>query len=278
MVSHVDEIKSGIRFEFGENWRRFLSQMNDERIALAETSLRTMLGRTSLAGLSFLDIGSGSGLFSLAARRLGAKVRSLDYDPQSVACTRELKRRGFPDDENWTVEEGSVLDAGYMSSLGRYDIVYSWGVLHHTGAMWQACENVAPLLNPGGQLFIALYNDQGSGSRRWLATKRAYNRVPRALKWGILLLASIRLRGLSLLRDTLRGDPTRSWREYSRRSARGMTVWRDIVDWVGGLPFEVARPEEVFDFFRDRGFALERMTTCGAGHGCNEFVFRKERI
>ena len=139
--AHAGEVSRGERFEFGKNWSRFLSLLNDERIAAAQNSLKHMLGVEDLRGKSFLDIGSGSGLFSLVARRLGARVHSFDYDPHSVACTKELRRRYFPGDAEWTVEGGSALDADYLKSLGEFDVVYSWGVLHHTGQMWQALDN-----------------------------------------------------------------------------------------------------------------------------------------
>ncbi|HEX8686718.1 MAG TPA: 50S ribosomal protein L11 methyltransferase, partial [Pyrinomonadaceae bacterium] len=122
MSAHAIEVSRGERFEFGENWSRFLAVLDDERIGKAEESLRAMLEVESLAGRSFLDIGSGSGLFSLAARRLGARVHSFDYDPRSVACARELRRRYFPEDPAWVVEEGSALDADYVRSLGLFDV------------------------------------------------------------------------------------------------------------------------------------------------------------
>ncbi|HEU5439178.1 MAG TPA: class I SAM-dependent methyltransferase [Ktedonobacterales bacterium] len=265
------EVSAGQRFEFGKNWRRFLNTLNEQRIARAEESLRSYLGVDDLRGRSFLDVGSGSGLFSLAARRLGASVRSLDYDPVAVECARELRRRYYPDDDAWIIERGSALDAPYLTSLGTFDVVYSWGVLHHTGAMWQALENVSALVVPGGSLFISIYNDQGRTSRRWWRYKRAYNRLPRGVRFALLLPVALRNWGPSTVRDLARGRPFASWRAYSQR--RGMTPWTDVVDWVGGFPFEVARPEQVFDFFRQRGYELRKLKTVGGGIGCNEFVF-----
>jgi 2-polyprenyl-6-hydroxyphenyl methylase/3-demethylubiquinone-9 3-methyltransferase len=265
---------SASRFAFGENWSRFLSELDEGRIALAEESLRKLLECERLDGRTFLDVGSGSGLFSLAARRLGATVRSFDYDSQSVACTQELKRRYFPDDPSWTVEHGSVLDEQYLRGLGEFDVVYAWGVLHHTGAMWQALENVRGLVRGGGQLAVAIYNDQGPASRRWLKVKQLYNRLPPPLRWLVLAPALLRLWGPTTVRDLVRGRPFATWRNYAAESTRGMSAWRDVVDWVGGLPFEVARPEQILEFCRDRGLVLRQLKTCGGGHGCNEFVFQ----
>jgi len=272
-AQHSLEVEAGARFRFGENWARFIDSIDDNRIRMAERSLVQMLGAPSLEGKTFLDVGSGSGLFSLAARRLGARVRSFDFDPQSVACTMELRRRYFPDDGEWVVEQGSVLDQRFVGGLGRYEIVYSWGVLHHTGSMWEALRNVAGLVGPGGSLYIAIYNDQGGASRRWLKVKRLYNRLPGSLRWLVVIPAMVRLWGPTVVRDAVRLAPLRSWRTYSELSMRGMSPWRDVIDWVGGLPFEVAKPEEIFDFYRDLGFRLARLRTWAGGHGCNEYVF-----
>jgi 2-polyprenyl-3-methyl-5-hydroxy-6-metoxy-1,4-benzoquinol methylase len=265
------EIAARERFAFGENWQRFLSILDESRIVRAEDSLRRMLDVSDLAGKTFLDIGCGSGLFSLAARRLGARVHCFDYDPQSVACAEELRRRYFPLDPDWRIEEGSALDSSYLSGLGSFEVVYSWGVLHHTGAMWQALGNAAGLVAPGGKLFIAIYNDQGKISNRWRAIKRAYNRLPGGWRFLVAIPVLVHLYWRRTVKDFLRGRPFESWRNEGQE--RGMSPWRDLIDWVGGLPFEVAKPEAILDFYLQRGFTLTRLTTCGGSLGCNEYVF-----
>ncbi len=271
------QVASGERFEFGENWQRFLGVLDDERIAEAQASLREMLGDEDLSGLAFLDVGSGSGLFSLAAARLGAaRVHSFDYDPDSVGCTLELRRRHGPRATDWAVTRGSALDGDYLDSLGHFDVVYAWGVLHHTGDMWAAIANVGGAVAPGGRLFISIYNDQGSRSVMWRAVKRRYNALPAAARLPYVLAVMVPRELLTAAKCVARGRPgdyVRGWTRY--KATRGMSRWHDLVDWVGGYPFEVARPEQVLDFLRPRGFELERLRTCGGGLGCNQFVFRR---
>ncbi len=263
------------RFGFGENWLRYLELIDDEKIRTAEQSLRDALAVESLHGLTFLDIGSGSGLFSLAARNLGAKVHSFDFDPNSVASTAELRRRYHRGDADWTVEQGSALDGDLLASLGTFDVVYSWGVLHHTGHMWDAIRNARGRVKPGGTLFIALYNDCGWESRMWVTLKRIYCALPKRLQPPYVVLTLLPYEVRSFFGHLVRGrfgEWRRQWSDYGAK--RGMDRWRDAVDWVGGYPYEYASLDATREFLARLGMDLEWATEKNVGLGCLEFRFR----
>jgi 2-polyprenyl-3-methyl-5-hydroxy-6-metoxy-1,4-benzoquinol methylase len=258
-----EQVANKERFEFGANWRKFLKHLDEHQVEEAERAIRRLLEVETLTGKTFLDIGSGSGLSSLAAYRLGATVRSFDFDPQSVACTRSLMQT-YGNSSRWSVQEGSAIDHEYMTSLGTYDVVYSWGVLHHTGNMWRGMELAARAVAPGGKLLVALYNDCGTQSERWRVIKRTYNRLPRILRVPFALIVSAPDLTKSLLRNPKYANP------------RGMRRWHDMIDWVGGYPYEVCSPDEVLEFARMRDMILVRQR-CRVGLGCAEYVLQRTR-
>jgi SAM-dependent methyltransferase len=260
-------------FEFGENWARFLLTLSDQRIEDASRCVSVLVG-CDLRDKTFIDIGSGSGLSSLAARRLGARVYSFDYDPRSVACTEALRKRFYPGDDCWTVAQGSVLDETYLSGLGQFDVVYSWGVLHHTGNMWRAIENAGRLVREGGLFVIGIYNHRGGrrGTDTWKKLKRWYCQAPRWQRsaWEAAYitweLASLMMVGR---------NPIRKIREY--HVGRGMSYRRDVTDWLGGFPYEAATPGEILEFARKKlNFVLVKQNI-DCGLGVSEFVFESPK-
>lgn len=264
-----DQVDKGYRFKFGKNWSAFLSTLTEERIEIAKQSLVEMLECNNLTGKTFLDVGCGSGLFSLAAMKLGATTYSFDFDPTSVRCCQFLKAKYFPQ-EKWIIQEGSILNKEYINSLGKFDIVYSWGVLHHTGNLLLALENVDLAVKEGGKLLIAIYNDQGKISEYWKKIKRIYN----ASFIGRVFIISIHLPVFFL--KGLLGDianlknPIKRYKEYKRN--RGMSIYHDWMDWLGGLPFEVASPEFIFEYYKNKNYSLIKLKSTISSRN-NQFVF-----
>ncbi len=263
------------RFGFGKNWKTFLSDLDEGRVNLAKESIVEFTGFENLKDKSLIDVGCGSGLFSYSAFLLGAeRIVSFDFDKDSVEATRALwEKAGKP--SHWKIEQGSVLDIEYIESLGTFDIVYSWGVLHHTGSMWEAIRNAARLVAPRGLFYIALYNrvDGGRGSNFWLGVKRRYVQgstlTKRCIEYAYLFVYYI-------LAPLMRfQNPLRMMREY--RGNRGMDYWCDIVDWVGGYPYEYATVEEVFGFIKKEypAFQLTNIKTTN-NLGNNSFMYKND--
>ncbi len=268
--------ETGRYFIFGKNWQVFLAGLNEKRIIEAEESLIQFLGgREKIRGKSFVDIGCGSGLFSLAAFRLGAKkVISVDVDKYSIACVAHLRKTvEIPD--KWEIRHGSVLNPDFLKSLGTFDIVYSWGVLHHTGDMYQALINIVPLVKNVGRLYIAIYNDNNKllegTSSFWLRLKKFYNgQSGKAKKLIEALYTAYYVLGL-----TVSGvNPAQYIRQY--HTLRGMDFTTDIKDWLGGYPYEYASVQTITSFYKKLGFTRKKFTQARS-IGCNEFLFVRSR-
>lgn len=251
-------------FTFGTNWSKYSSLLDEERVQDAARSVQSLLQRRSLEGLSFLDLGAGSGLFSIAAARLGAKrVIAIDRDPDCLTTAHRNIDRLLPSSVKARVEVryADILQPQTLD-IEVCDVVYAWGSLHHTGAMWTAIDNSSAFCAKGGLFAVALYN-HCSLSPFWLQAKRMYSVSPAPVQTTMVAgLASFRL----LVRAASGKHP---W-----RVGRGMSVWYDAVDWLGGLPYEYATPQRVRAFLEERDFTLlqSRLTRRA---GCNEFVFGK---
>ena len=262
------------QFAFGENWQSFLRTVDDSSIAKAEEGLRRLFPSDEICGSRFLDLGSGSGLSALAACRLGAAhVEAIDADPNSVAATRALLSK-FAPGGNWSVRYEDILRPSEGQSQS-YDIVYSWGVLHHTGAMCRALDRAASLVAPRGCLAVALYR-RTPLCPLWRLEKRCYARCgpafQRAMRGGYKAVfgAGLVVTGRS---------PARYIAAY--KSARGMDWHHDVHDWLGGYPYESTDPATVLTYLRELGFVPLRVFERPAaafglfGSHCDEYVFRR---
>lgn len=280
MTAHVyeDHYKEKHHFSFGQNWQSFLKKLTPERLAEAKKSLQQFLGQNSLKGKTFVDIGCGSGLFSLAAVQLGAeRVVSVDVDDFSVECARYLKEQYAPH-AKWDIKKGSALDKAFMASLGHFDVVYSWGVLHHTGDMARALEHVSHLVKPSGLLFLAIYNKftrkdglipvllVGS-SDFWLRVKRRYN-TGGFLTKKLLVAAYYLYHGVSAL--FMLKNPF----NVSKTSRRGMAFHTNVLDWLGGYPYEYATADELIYFFSERGLYCVRLDSAKT-LACHQILFKR---
>lgn len=265
-----DLLDVSTHFPFGENWTDYARLVDERRIEEAVGSIRALVG--DLVGKTFLDIGSGSGLFSLAALRLGAKaVVAVDIDQASVATTRALLARERESD--WRAEQVSVFDLPAKVSQ-RFDVVYSWGVLHHTGDMWRALDCASAMVGAGGTLAVALY-ERTPLCGAWTLEKRVYCKLPRPLQ-SLLRGAYLTAWGAGML---LKGR--NPWRQMREGRERGMDVAHDVHDWLGGYPYESTTPADVAAFMRKRGFEQQKLVPWPVraggllGSGCSEYVFRR---
>lgn len=274
LTDNVVSEDGSARFGFGKNWYDFITKnFGEERLEISRKHLLDFLERDSLEGMTFLDIGCGSGLHSVAALRSGAtSVHGFDYDPNSVAASKFVREKIGATD-NWKIEQGSVLDDDFIASIAQHDLVYSWGVLHHTGDVWKAIDNASKTVKPSGLFYIALYSADvhvDPTPAFWLDVKQRYingSDLNRRLMeawyiWRFMLYGKPTIKNVSELRTR--------FKEYKK--SRGMSMMTDIRDWLGGWPMEFVWDKDAIDFLKDRGFSLEKIVT---GEANTEFLFKK---
>jgi len=274
-MKHENLLDQRTHFAFGRNWLDYADKIDEARIDRAMDGLCRLSGRPRLDGLSFLDIGCGSGLSALAAVRLGARrVVGVDIDPDSVQAARNVFARfapGVPADFQLCSVFGMT-----PASLGTFDLVYSWGVLHHTGDMLRAIEVAAALVGPAGELCLALYR-KTPYCGLWRRIKRWYSSASPA--------AQRRARSAyALARRTVMALQGRDYAAYVKGyGTRGMDYRNDLHDWLGGYPYQSIAADECHALLQRLGFALDREFVKRSRHplrgllgsGCDEYAFHR---
>jgi ubiquinone/menaquinone biosynthesis C-methylase UbiE len=254
------------QFDFGQNWQDFsASRLDDLHIEQARQHFRELMADVNLAGKTFLDVGFGQGLSLLIAHQEGAVVTGMDINPKCAQVV-EKNQQALGVEEDIETIVGSVLNPEDLAKLqGRqFDIVHSWGVLHHTGDMASAINNVCRFVKPDGHLVLAIYNRHWS-SLPWLWVKWFYCQVPRVVqKIMIGLLYPV----ICLAKFLVTG-------QNPFRMSRGMDFFYNVVDWVGGYPYEYASIDEIVELTKSKGFDAVKTVPAKVPTGCNEFVFKK---
>lgn len=274
MSENLTERKA--HFAFGGNWADFARTVTENQVEEACRGLLRLLPQNAIKGKSFLYIGSGSGLHSVAALRLGASnVLAVDIDVESVATTRAVLER-FASGSGSQVKQLSVFDL-ILSESERFDIVYFWGVLHHTGDLLRTIRCAAEMVGQDG-FFVAVYYRRIWTDPFWLREKRWYARASSDTQ------ARARTIFLNLFRLGLlpsRRSPAQYSAVYMTR--RGMSFEHEIHDWMGGWPYESISAPEVEDLMRSLGFESV-FAKCAARNvfrdhfrsGCDEYVYQRK--
>lgn len=270
---NVDLTAAESHYEFGANWKDYLKNLDEAAIAQATKDFAVLVPEELVRGKSVVDIGSGSGLHSLAAIRLGAKsVLAIDIDRDSVEATTSTLEK-HAEGAEFRVIRKSILDTG-PDELGKFDLVYSWGVLHHTGAMWEAIDAASRHVADGGRFALAIYRKTPL-CWAWRIEKRIFTNAGETAR---SIIRSIYTRAYILRLKLIGRSPNHHIDDYS--SVRGMNFYNDIEDWLGGFPYESATEDEIEAFLKPRGFALEYVKRLKPGlglfgTGCAEFRFRR---
>ncbi len=254
-----------VRFNFGKNWNNYSSKIDQSKLNDAIISLEKLLpSEIDFSKKKFLDIGCGSGIHAISAKKLGFKsVLCTDYDIDSVNTSR---RNIDKFKSKIKVIQDDILKTNIQEN---FDIVYSWGVLHHTGNMKKAINNTKKLVMPKGYLIIAIYR-KTYFCPLWTNIKYFYCRtnnfnkfILEKLFYSILIIRHIVSLNFSIF----------------EKNERGMNLYNDSVDWLGGYPYESATIEEILDIVGEDFNLINSFNTKPGygifGTGCAEYIFRK---
>ena len=256
-----------MRFKFGKNWQSFSkTALDEEKIIQARNDFQNLFSGIDLKDKSFLDIGFGQGLTLNFAREAGANVHGIDVDPDNISALREVSKK-FPEHKEPETRIISILNEEFSDSKksqNKYDIVYSWGVLHHTGKMYEAIKNASDLVGTNGYFVISIYNKHWS-SPAWRWIKWSYNMSP-TIAQNLLIRFFYLIIYLTKLIVTGKNP---------KNEQRGMDFLHNVVDWIGGYPYEYASTKQIRKFVNKLGFETLKINPAFVPTGCNEFVFRK---
>jgi SAM-dependent methyltransferase len=270
-------LKNKKHFAFGKNWELYSRQINSSHIESSKKDLIGLIQLESLQGMSVLDIGSGSGVHSLSMMLLGCKdLVALDYDPDSVSTTnRVLSGKSFKGD--FQVIQADILKHIPGIDGRTFDLVYSWGVLHHTGDMMKGIDRSISYVKPGALIALALYR-KTLLCTFWRIEKFLYSKSPKILQ-SLFQKTYEFVFGLGIKIKT--GQSLRAYK-LSYFQKRGMDFSRDVHDWLGGYPYESIDPRYLIQYMEQRGFTLlnshiSKKQIGILGSGCDEFLFKNNR-
>ena len=259
-------------FKFGENWKNFSNLIDNNRLKEAVTSLKKLTNKKSLNNLSFLDIGCGSGLCSLAAIQLNCKkIYAIDQDEQSIKTTKKvLQKSRF---KKVKVEKKDLFT---LNEKEKFDIVYSWGVLHHTGNMLEAIKKSTKMVSKNGMLILALYK-KTKLCNLWKIEKYIYKSSPKVIQNFIKNLFIFLFKLAMILK---RKNFSNYINDY--KTKRGMDFYHDVHDWLGGYPYESISIEEISKIMDKFGYKMIRSFQVKKqigffGTGCDEYVFKLKK-
>jgi ubiquinone/menaquinone biosynthesis C-methylase UbiE len=156
------------RATFTEGSLEYFEEIENYRYRV-ESCIHSFAQFTRWRGKKILEVGCGAGTDLLQFARAGAEVCAVDLSPHSAALARRrLILYGLKSDIREADAEHLPFPDGY------FDLVYSWGVIHHTPDTAAAVKEIFRVLKPGGQIRIMIYNRYS-----WLGLK-IY------LRWGLL--------------------------------------------------------------------------------------------